>query len=78
MERRGSVLVSTPACHAGDLGLIPVHGMLYFRCKNLALNIRDCIYLCVSDDTLQAIGHFSMVLMQGKVKCPTQGLNELN
>ena len=31
------------AGHAGDLGSIPGPNMLYFRCKNLALKIRDCI-----------------------------------
>ena len=38
---RQSVVVSMPARHAGDLGSIPGLAMLYFRCINLALNIRD-------------------------------------
>ena len=38
---RQNVVVSMPARHAGDLGLIPGLAMLYFRCINLALNIRD-------------------------------------
>ena len=41
-ERRGGVVVSMPAWHAGNLDSIPGPGMSYFRCKNLALNIRDC------------------------------------
>ena len=33
------------ACHAGDLGAIPGPGMLHVSCKNMALNIRDCMSL---------------------------------
>ena len=40
------VVVSRHAWHAGDLGSIPGPGMLYFRCKNLVLYVRDCD-LCV-------------------------------
>ena len=28
----------------------------FIRCKNLALYIRDCESLCLSDDTLKAVG----------------------
>ena len=70
-HERGSVVVSTPAWHAGDLGSIPAPGMLYFRCKNLALNIRDCVSLCLSDATLKAVGLFYLVSMPGEVKYPT-------
>ena len=45
------------------------------RCKNLALYIRDCESLCLSDETLKAIGPFYMVSMPGEVKYPTQGVN---
>ena len=50
-ERRGGVVVSMPvyaarlACHGSHLGSIPRPGMLYFRCKNPANNIRDCVTL---------------------------------
>ena len=44
-QTRGSVVVSMPTWHAGDLGSIPGTGMLYFRCKNLVLNTRDCVSL---------------------------------
>ena len=48
----------------------------YIRCKNLALNIsRDCVSLCLSEDTLKAIGPFYLVSMPGEVKDPTQGVN---
>ena len=39
------MVVSTSVCHAVDLGSMPGPDMLYFRCKNLALNIRDCVTL---------------------------------
>ena len=39
-----------------------------FRCKNLALNIRDCVSLCLSDETLKAVGLFYLVSMPGEVK----------
>ena len=45
------------------------------RCKNLALYIRDCESLCISDETLKAVGPFYLVSMPGEVKDPTQGVN---
>ena len=45
------------------------------RCKNLALYIRDCVSLCLSDETLKAVGPFCLVSMPGEVKDPTQGVN---
>ena len=41
------------------------------RCKNLALYIRDCVSLCLSDETLKAVGPFYLVSMPGEVKDPT-------
>ena len=45
------------------------------RCKNLALYIRDCESLCLSDETVKAVGPFYLVSMPGEVKDPTQGVN---
>ena len=45
------------------------------RCKNLALNIRDCVSLCLSEETLKAVGPFYLVSIPGEVKDPTQGVN---
>ena len=45
------------------------------RCKNLALYIRDCESLCLSDETVKAVGPFYLVFMPGEVKDPTQGVN---
>ena len=70
-ERRGSVVVSTSPCHAAGQGSIPGPGMRYYSVKNLALYIRDCVYLCLLDDTLKAVGPFYLVSMPGKVKDPT-------
>ena len=44
-------------------------------CKHLALYIRDCESLCLSDETLKAVGPFYLVSMSGEVKYPTQGVN---
>ncbi len=41
------------------------------RCKNMALYIRDCLSLCLSDETLKAVGPFYLVSMPGEVKDPT-------
>ena len=41
----------------------------------MALNIRDCESLCLSDETVKAVGPFYMVSMPGEVKDPTQGVN---
>ena len=44
---------------------------MIIRCKNLALYIRDCVSLCLSDETLKAVGPFYLVSMPGEVKDPT-------
>ena len=45
------------------------------RCKNLALYVRDCESLCLSDETVKAVSPFYLVPMPGEVKDPTQGVN---
>ena len=45
------------------------------RCENLALYIRDCESLCLSDETVKAVGPFYLGSMPGEVKDPTQGVN---
>ena len=37
----------------------------------VALYIRDCVSLCLSDETLKAVGPFYLVSMPGEVKDPT-------
>ena len=37
-----------------------------------------CVSLCVSDETLKAVGPFYLVSMPGEVKYPTQGVECLN
>ena len=41
----------------------------------MALNIRDCLSLCLSEETLIAVGPFYLVSMPGEVTDPTQGVN---
>ena len=48
---------------------------IIIRCKNLALYIRDCESLYISDDTLKSVGSLYLVSMPGEVKYPTQGVN---
>ena len=74
-DRHDSVVVSPSAWHAGDLVSIPGPGKLYFSCKNLVINIRDCVSLCLPDDTLKAVHPFYLVSMPGKVKYHKQGVN---
>ena len=67
IERRGSVpvVVSTSACHAAGRGSIPAPGVLLVTSKNLALYIRDCVSLCLSDETLKSRASIQC-LCQGK------------
>ena len=37
----------------------PPPGPRMSYCKNMALYIRDCVYLCLSEGTLKAVGPFS-------------------
>ena len=54
-------------------GSTPGPGMFhYIRCKNLAIDIRDCLSLCLSEETLKPFGPFYMVSMPGEVY-PTWG-----
>ena len=74
IERRSSVVVSAPAWHAGGRGSILCSDQTcYIRCENVALYIRDCVSLCLSDEILKAVGPFYLVSMPGEVKSPTRG-----
>ena len=67
--QRGSIVVIPSACHAADRGSIPGPGKFHYLVKYLALNIRDCLSLCLSEETLKAAGPFYLVskgLCQGK------------
>ena len=65
-------MVSTSACHAADPGSIPGPCIsVIIGCKNLALNIRDCLSLCLSEETLKAVGPFYLVSMSEEVTDPT-------
>ena len=61
--------------HASGPGSPPGLDEYYSRFKNLALYIRDCESLCLSDETVKAVGPFYLVSMPGEVKYPTQGVN---
>ena len=47
--------------------------MACYYVYNLALNIRDCESLCLSEEILKAVGPFYLVSMPGEVKYPTKG-----
>ena len=62
-----SVVFSTPPTRVR----IPLGPGVIIRCKNLALYSSDCVSLCLSDETLKAVGPFYLVSMLGEVKYPT-------
>ena len=69
-------MVSTTACHAGGRCVTSWAGnMTLLGVKNLALYVRECVSLCLSDETIKAVGPFYLVSMPGEVKHPTQGVN---
>ena len=68
-------MVRMLAYHADRRVQFPGWEAIIIRCKNLALYIRDCESLCLSDETPKAVGHFYLVSMPGEVKYPTQGVN---
>ena len=72
MEQAGSVVVSTSAWHAGfdPRSNQACHIML----NNVALNIRDCVSLCLSEEALEAAGPLYLVYIPGEVQYPTQGI----
>ena len=63
-------------CSIGSYGIrrgsvvfrFPDQACFIIRCKNLALYIRDCVSLCISDETLKAACLFYQVSMPGEVK----------
>ena len=65
--------MNTPNCvflSRGRSGFDPRTGRI-IRCKILALYIRDCVSLCLSDETLKAVGPFYLVYMPREAKYPT-------
>ena len=68
LERCTRAVVRTLAYHAASLGSIPGKAASIIRCKNLALYSIDCVSLCLSDETLKAVGPFYLVSMPGEVK----------
>ena len=76
VQGRGSLMVSTTACHARGRRFAHRTGnMTILGVKKLALHIRDCVSLCLSDETLKAVGPFYLVSMPGEVKDPAHGVN---
>ena len=73
IERRSSPVVGRSLCTRPARVQFPGWEARIIRCKNLALYIRDCESLCLSDETLKAVGPFYLVSMPGEVKDPAQG-----
>ena len=44
---------------------------MFYDTYSHALYIRDCESLCLSDETVKAVGPFYLVSMSGEVKDPT-------
>ena len=51
------------------------HLTIILGVKNLALYIRDCESLCLSDETVKVVGLSVSMPLPGEVKDPTQGVN---
>ena len=83
-SQRGAVVQHLVGCSLWTRSArVQSPGWDIIRCKNLALYIRDCESLCLSDETLKAVGPFYRVFYlvpmampgPGEVKDPTQGVN---
>ena len=74
-ERRGSVVVSMSAWHAASRGSIPARTRHVILGVKTWLSTLETVHLCLSDETLKAVGPFYLVSMPGEVKYPTQGVN---
>ena len=70
-------MVSRPAWYVAGWGFDPRirHVIGPVRCKNLLSTLEIVEYLCLSDETLKAVGPFYLVSMPGEVKYLTQGIN---
>ena len=67
-------MVSTSAWHAAGRGLILGQTTINVII-GLKTWLRDCVYLCLSEETLTSVGNFYPVSMPGEIKYPTQGVN---
>ena len=76
--RRGSVVVSASAWHADGPGSIPGPGMFHYRCKNLALNIRDCLSLSFGGDTKNRRSLLSGIYARGSKRSHQSALEMCN
>ena len=64
----------TYALHASSPGSRPGLGEYYSRCKNLALYIRDCESICLSDETVKSRWSLlSGVYARGSKRSHTEG-----
>ena len=72
IERRGSVVVSTSAWHAAGRWFDSRTRHVSLLGVKTMLSILEIVYLCLSEETLKAVG---LVSMPGEVKDPTQGVN---
>ena len=77
-----SIVVSIPACHAGDRGSIPRRGGTFFSLMRPPAAVFETYAIlftlhcfCLSEETLKAGGPFYLVSIPGEVKDPTQGVN---
>ena len=75
IERRSSPVVGRSLCTPAARVQFPGWDARIIRCKTLALYIRDCESLCLSDETLKSVGPFNLVSIPGEVKYPIQGVN---
>ena len=77
IERCGSVVVSTSAWHAAGRWFDSRTRHVSLLGVKTWLSTLQIVYLelCLSEETLKAVGPFYLVSMPGEVKDPTQGVN---
>ena len=77
LNLRGAVspVVGRTLCTPAARVHLPGWASIILGLKNLALYIRDCESLCLSDETVKAVGPFYLVSVPGEVKDHTQGVN---
>ena len=75
MKQCANTRLGRPTLHASSPGSPPGLGEYYSRCENLDLYIRDCESLCLSDETVKAVGPFyrSGVYARGSKRSHTGG-----
>ena len=61
--------------YINDICKCSTMNLLWFIVVKTWLSTRDCLSLCLSEETQKTVGPFYLVSMPGEVKYPMQGVN---